>query len=76
MPDDGTYEQWIKSDPPPDLQALIRKAHERRAAQLGEPYDPRYPNHGGYARITPEEWAQWDADNAAWQARRRDRFRR
>jgi hypothetical protein len=76
MPDGGTYAEWIKTDPPPDLQALVRKAGERRAAELGELYDPKNPNHAGYPRITAEEWAQWDADNAAWQARRRDRYRR
>jgi hypothetical protein len=47
MPDDGTYAEWIKRDPPPDLQELVRKAGQRRAAQLGEPYDIKNPAHGG-----------------------------
>jgi hypothetical protein len=45
MPDDGTYEEWIKIEPPPDLQALVRRAGERRAKELAEVYDPKNPNH-------------------------------
>jgi hypothetical protein len=30
---------------------------------------------GGYDKITPELWAAWDAANAEWQARRRERPR-
>jgi hypothetical protein len=37
--------------------------------------DPRKPEHGGYPHVTAEERAQWDADNAAWQTRRRDWYR-
>jgi hypothetical protein len=35
-------------------------------------YDSKNPDHAGYPHITAEEWRRWDADNAAWQARRRD----
>ena len=56
----------------PDLQALVRKAGERRAAELGEKHDPaNKPEHGGYPHITAEEWAAWDRANAEWQAQRR-----
>jgi hypothetical protein len=30
--------------------------------------------YGGYDRITPEAWAKWDRDNAAWHARRRFKY--
>ena len=30
--------------------------------------------YGGYNRITPEAWAKWDRDSAAWQARRRLKY--
>jgi hypothetical protein len=29
------------------------------------------PHQGGYAHITPEEWAAYDRAMAEWQARRR-----
>jgi hypothetical protein len=32
--------------------------------------------HGGYHRIPPEAWAAYDAAMAAWQAQRREKFRR
>jgi hypothetical protein len=32
--------------------------------------------HGGYNKITPEAWAEWDAANEAWQAARKARLRR
>jgi hypothetical protein len=43
-------------DDPPYLQALVRRAGERYARELGEVYDPRRnPEHGGYQHITPQE---------------------
>ena len=59
----------------PDLQALVERAGRRHAASIGEQYveDPfkRPPHQGGYAHITPEEWAEYDRAMAAWQAARR-----
>jgi hypothetical protein len=64
-------------DDPPYLQALVRRAGERYARELGEVYDPRRnPEHGGYQHITPQEWAEWDRLNAEWQARRRERYQK
>jgi len=64
----------------PDLQALIERAGRRHAASLGEQYveDPlaRPQHQGGYAHITPAEWAAFDRAVAEWQARRRDGLRR
>jgi len=31
------------------------------------------PHQGGYAHITPEEWAEYDRAMAEWQARLRGR---
>jgi hypothetical protein len=76
MADDGTYAEWIKSNPPPDLQELVRRAGERRAAQLGEVYDIKNPAHGGYPPITAQEWEAYDRDKAGWQLRRRERYQR
>jgi hypothetical protein len=62
---------------PPDLQALIDRAGRRYAASIGEDYieDPfkQPPHQGGYAHITPEEWAEFDRQTTEWQARRRAR---
>jgi hypothetical protein len=59
----------------PDLQALVERAGRRHAGSIGEEYveDPfkRPPHQGGYAHIKPEEWAEFDAAMAAWQAARR-----
>jgi hypothetical protein len=49
------YAEWIKRDPPPDLQQLVTK-------------------HGGYDKITPAAWAEYDRAVAAWQQRRKDRL--
>ena len=47
----------------PDLQALVERAGRRHAESIGEEYveDPlKRPQHqGGFAHITPEEWAAW-----------------
>ena len=59
----------LNADVAPDLQLLVRRAGQRYAASLGEPYEPA--RHGGYANITAEEWNAWDRANAEWQARRR-----
>ena len=63
---------------PPSLQDLIERAGRRYAASIGEEYieDPfrrmrEAPHQGGYAHITPEEWAAYDRAMAEWQARRR-----
>jgi hypothetical protein len=62
----------------PDLQALVEQAGRRYAKLIGEQYieDPfrrmrEAPHQGGYAHITPEEWAEYDRAMAEWQARRR-----
>jgi hypothetical protein len=31
---------------------------------------------GGYNKITPEAWAEWDRRNAEYQQRRRERIRK
>src|SRR5262249_55307516 len=64
------------SDDAPDLQQLVEKAGRRRAAELGETYDPKNPEHAGYPRITAQEWAEFDREMAAWQVRRRSRYGR
>jgi hypothetical protein len=73
---DGDFAKWLALDPPPDLQSVGRSRGRAHARSLGVPYDPKNPEHGGYQHITPEEWAQWDRDNAAWQALRRALYRR
>jgi hypothetical protein len=62
----------------PDLQALVERAGRRHAAAIGEQYieDPfrrmkEAPHQGGYPHITAEEWAEYDAAMAEWQAGRR-----
>ena len=62
----------------PDLQALIERAGRRYATSIGEAYieDPfrrmrEAPHQGGYAHITPEEWAEYDRAMTDWQAARR-----
>jgi hypothetical protein len=69
------YEQWLKDNPPPDLQKLVERAGRRHAASVGEEYveNPfKRPAHqGGYQHITAEEWAEYDRAMAAWQAARR-----
>ena len=45
---------------PPDLQALVL-AHAV--------YDDKGKMIGGYERITPEEWAEWDAKMKVWRDR-------
>src|SRR5262245_16024238 len=74
-------EQWLKDNPPRDLQELVERAGRRHAAAIGEEYveEPldekgklKRPQHqGGYQHITPEEWAEYDRAMAAWQAARR-----
>jgi hypothetical protein len=54
----------------PDLQKLVRRAGERYAASLGEPYEPA--RRGGYIHIT--EWDAWDEANREWRERRRLRL--
>jgi hypothetical protein len=58
---------------PPDLQQLVEKAGPRRAAQLGEAYDPNNPAHSGHSHITAQEWAEYDRAKADWQERQRRR---
>ena len=70
------FAQWIAANPPPDLQALVRKAGERRAAELGVPFEPGNPDHAGYWHITEEEWRAYLDDMKRWQGERRDRFLR
>jgi hypothetical protein len=70
------YARWLKDNPSPDLQELVRRAGERYAASLGVPYDPTNPEHGGYQHITEQEWKHFDAAMAEWQARRRLRYGR
>jgi hypothetical protein len=31
--------------------------------------------HGGYNRITPQAWREWDAAQAAWEEKRRNRHK-
>jgi len=59
---------------------LVDRAGRRYAASIGEAYieDPfrrmrEAPHQGGYAHITPEEWAEYDRAMAEWQARLRGR---
>jgi len=78
MPDDE-FAIWLRDNPPPDLQALVEHAGRRYAASIGEVYvEPfkRPPHQDGYQHITPEEWAEYDAAMADWQARRRNRTAR
>jgi hypothetical protein len=74
---DESFEAWLKRNPSPDLQALIENAGRRYAIAIGEEYveDPskRPPHQGGYQRITPQEWADYDRAVAAWQQLRRTR---
>jgi hypothetical protein len=35
-----------------------------RCGSLGVPYDVANPTHGGYRHITPQEWANYDAEMA------------
>jgi len=51
--DDG-YADWLRANPPPDLQEVVSK-------------------HGGYDKITPEAWAEYDRAMAEWQEARRHR---
>jgi len=60
------------------LRQVSRAGSSRHAASIGEAYieDPfrrmrEAPHQGGYAHITPEEWAAYDRAMAEWQARRR-----
>ena len=62
----------------PDLQALVELAGRRYARLIGEQYIEvpfrrmkEAPHQGGYAHITPEEWAEYDRAMAEWQSRRR-----
>jgi hypothetical protein len=73
---DSDYARWLKDNPAPDLQELVRRAGERYARSLGEPFDPTNPEHGGYQHITPAEWEHFDKAMAEWQARRRTRYGR
>jgi hypothetical protein len=72
-------EFWREMARMPDLQALVERAGRRYATSVGEEYDPnpftRPAHQGGYQHVTPEEWAKWDAANAEFQARRRERLR-
>ena len=52
---DADFHEWIKRDPPPDLQELVRR-------------------FGTYSAITPEAWAEYDAELADWDSRRRARL--
>jgi len=55
MADDDSFAEFIKTDPPPDLQSLVRKAGERYAASLGVPYDPKnHPEHAA-TRTSPRK---------------------
>jgi hypothetical protein len=55
MTDENDYAEWIKKNPPPDLQELVAK-------------------HGGYHRITPEAWREFDQQRETWEAKRKARF--
>jgi hypothetical protein len=48
----------------------LRRKRERMPPDLQE----LVAAFGSYAAITPEAWAQWDTDNAAWQERHRSGF--
>jgi hypothetical protein len=67
-------------DGPPDLQTLIETAGRRYAQSIGDTYDPnpftRRPHQGGYQHVTEAEWREFDRAMAAWQAQRREKFRR
>src|SRR5262245_20006736 len=78
--DDPGYVTWLRDNPPPSLEALIDRAGRRHASSIGEVYieDPfermrKAPHQGGYAHITPEEWAAYEREMADWQIRRRSR---
>jgi hypothetical protein len=68
------FAQWLAANPEPDIGPLIRKAGMRRAAELGEAYDPYKQAHGGCPHITPEEWAEFDRAVRQWQRTRRERY--
>jgi hypothetical protein len=74
---DKSFAEWLRDNPPPDLQALVENAGRRYAAAIGEEYveDPskRPPHQGGYPHITPDEWADYDRAMKEWQQLRRTR---
>jgi hypothetical protein len=78
-----SFAEWLKDNPPPDLQALIENAGRRRALATGEEYveDPferagKACHQGGYQHITPDEWAEYDRAMREWQQLRRTRSAR
>jgi hypothetical protein len=50
----GSFDQWLKDNPAPDLQALGCQ-------------------HGGYDKISQQQWETFDQAMDQWQARRRNR---
>jgi hypothetical protein len=60
--DDDDFAKWIKLDPPPDLQELVRRAGERYAQSLGVPFDPK---KSGARRLSAHSPSEITADMLA-----------
>jgi hypothetical protein len=72
---ESDYAEWVRKNPPPDLQELVAKyGGYNRVRQRQAGVDP----HGSrcVSRIPPEAWAEYDAAMAQWQEARRARMHR
>jgi hypothetical protein len=68
IPDsDLEFEQWLRRNPPPDLQGLVKQAGRRAAARLNEPYDPL--RHPGWTELSAHERSTYARELNDWKRR-------
>jgi hypothetical protein len=60
-------QDWLRTNPMPDLQALMENVGRRLAAVRGEPYDP-VKHHPGWEQITAVH-DEFDRALADWRRR-------
>jgi hypothetical protein len=68
--------QWSADACASEADARCARAELRSPEGAPPDLQALVARHGGYHRIPPEEWAQYDEAMASWQARRREKYRR